>query len=83
MRIPIPDPPLSDDTVALRPWTADDVPAIAAICQDAEIPRWTIVPTPYSDEDARGFVPAMTSPDLEDARDVTMWSWSLLPSELD
>jgi len=44
-----------------------DVPAIAAICQDAEIARWTTVPTPYSDEDARQFVTEMTSPDLEDA----------------
>ena len=66
MKIPIPDPPLSDDAVALRPWTMSDVPAIAAICQDAEIPRWTTVPTPYSDENAREFVLGMTSRDLED-----------------
>src|SRR6476646_9303611 len=66
MKIPIPDPPLSDDTVALRPWKMDDVPAITAICQDAEIPRWTTIPTPYSDEHAREFVARMTRPDLED-----------------
>jgi RimJ/RimL family protein N-acetyltransferase len=66
VKIPIPDPALSDDSVELRPWTMDDVPAIAAICQDAEIPRWTTVPTPYSEENAREFVSAMTKPDLED-----------------
>jgi RimJ/RimL family protein N-acetyltransferase len=43
-----------------------DVPAIVAICQDPEIPRWTTVPTPYADENAREFVAEMTRPDLED-----------------
>jgi RimJ/RimL family protein N-acetyltransferase len=65
MKIPIPAPSLSDDMIALRPWSMDDVPAIAAICQDAEIPRWTTVPTPYSEENAREFVLEMTAPDLE------------------
>jgi hypothetical protein len=27
--------PLSDSVVTLRPWTLDDVPAIAAACADA------------------------------------------------
>ncbi|MCA1838359.1 MAG: GNAT family N-acetyltransferase, partial [Actinobacteria bacterium] len=65
MKIPIPDPPLRDDAVALRPWKMSDVPVIAAICQDAEIPRWTTVPRPYSEQNAREFVLAMTSSDLE------------------
>jgi len=29
------------------------VPAIAAACQDPEIPRWTAVPSPYTEADAR------------------------------
>ena len=65
MKIAIPDPSLRNDVIALRPWSMEDVPAITAICQDAEIPRWTTVPTPYSEENAREFVSKMTAPDLE------------------
>jgi RimJ/RimL family protein N-acetyltransferase len=42
--------------VTLRRWREDDVPAVATICQDPEIPRWTSVPSPYGEEDARKFV---------------------------
>ena len=35
---------LEDDVVRLRPFEEGDVPAIAAACQDPEIPRWTAVP---------------------------------------
>jgi RimJ/RimL family protein N-acetyltransferase len=51
-----PDPPLDDGEVALRLWTAADVPAITAACQDPEISRFTLVPAPYTEGDARGFV---------------------------
>jgi RimJ/RimL family protein N-acetyltransferase len=47
---------LRDGALLLRPVNEDDVPAIAAACQDAEIPRWTSVPSPYGEEDARKFV---------------------------
>lgn len=43
---------LEDDAVLLRPFEREDVPAIVAACQDAEIPRWTSVPSPYSEADA-------------------------------
>jgi RimJ/RimL family protein N-acetyltransferase len=52
-----PDPPLSDGGVTLRPWTQDDVPAIAAACREAEIARWLDqIPQPYTDHDARAYV---------------------------
>lgn len=51
-----PDPPPSDGEVALRPWTEADVPTIVAACRDPEIPRWTQVPSPYDEGDARAFV---------------------------
>jgi RimJ/RimL family protein N-acetyltransferase len=54
--IPFPDPPLTDGVVALRPWTDADVRDISECCQDPEIPRWTHVPSPYDDNDARTFV---------------------------
>lgn len=47
---------LEDGEILLRPFTEEDVPAIAAACQDPEIPRWTRVPSPYSEDDARMFV---------------------------
>jgi RimJ/RimL family protein N-acetyltransferase len=47
---------LQDGDLVLRPFAGADVPAIAAACQDPEIPRWTSVPSPYTDEDARRFL---------------------------
>ena len=47
---------LEGGDLALRPFTEADVPAIAAACQAPEIPRWTSVPSPYGEEDARAFV---------------------------
>jgi RimJ/RimL family protein N-acetyltransferase len=56
MELRSPDPPLQDDVVLLRPPDPADIPAITAACQDPEVPRWTLVPTPYSEDDAREFV---------------------------
>jgi RimJ/RimL family protein N-acetyltransferase len=47
---------IEDGDIALRPFAEDDVPAIVAACQDPDIPRWTSVPSPYTEEDARRFV---------------------------
>jgi RimJ/RimL family protein N-acetyltransferase len=52
----LPDPPLSDGVIALRRWTAADVPAIVEACQDPEITRWTLVPSPYGEKDARAYL---------------------------
>ena len=55
--IVLPDPPLSDGVITLRAFTGDDIPAITAACQDPEIARWTaMVPSPYTEEDARGWI---------------------------
>jgi RimJ/RimL family protein N-acetyltransferase len=43
---------LEDEVVLLRPFETDDVPAIVAACRDPEIPRWTSVPSPYTEADA-------------------------------
>src|SRR5699024_12740303 len=42
--------------LTLSPPTPDDVGAIYQACQDPDIQRWTTVPSPYSWEDAAGFV---------------------------
>jgi RimJ/RimL family protein N-acetyltransferase len=47
---------LEDDVVLLRPFEQGDVPAIVAACQDPEIPRWTAVPSPYTEADARAWL---------------------------
>src|SRR5918999_6500308 len=54
--IPLPNPPLGDGVVLLRPWAAADADDIARCCQDPEIPRWTHVPSPYAREDAQMFL---------------------------
>jgi RimJ/RimL family protein N-acetyltransferase len=53
---------LEDGDVVLRPFVDADVPAIVAACQDPEIPRWTSVPSPYTEADARAFL--MGAPNL-------------------
>jgi RimJ/RimL family protein N-acetyltransferase len=55
-RIPLPAKPLSDGQITLRPWTEADVAALTAACQDPEIPRWTVVPSPYTERHAREFI---------------------------
>jgi RimJ/RimL family protein N-acetyltransferase len=51
--IEFPQDGLSDGVVRLRPMTEEDVPAVVAAVQDPAIPRFTVVPSPYGDEEAR------------------------------
>jgi RimJ/RimL family protein N-acetyltransferase len=54
--LPFPDPSLSAGPLALRAWTAADIPAVAAACQDPAIARFAAaVPAPYSEADARAW----------------------------
>jgi RimJ/RimL family protein N-acetyltransferase len=55
-RIVLPGEPLLDGPTALRPWRDTDVDALVAACQDPEIGRWTAVPRPYSETDARAYL---------------------------
>jgi RimJ/RimL family protein N-acetyltransferase len=47
--------PLVDGLTALRPWRDADIPALVVACQDPEISRWTRVPSPYGEADARAY----------------------------
>jgi RimJ/RimL family protein N-acetyltransferase len=47
---------LEDDAILLRSYTDEDVPALVAAINDREISRWTRVPFPYTEEDAREFM---------------------------
>jgi RimJ/RimL family protein N-acetyltransferase/nitrite reductase/ring-hydroxylating ferredoxin subunit len=52
-----PNPPPSDGVVRIRPFRAEDAPAIAAACQDPQVPRWIpLIPVPYTEVDARRFI---------------------------
>lgn len=60
---------LDDGVVRLRLMSEADVPAVVEAVQDPEIPRWTRVPIPYGDEDARQFR-RMTSNGLQAGTDL-------------
>ena len=47
---------LSDGVTALRPWRDADVAALVEACQDPEISRWTMVPSPYRETDALAYL---------------------------
>lgn len=49
-------PQLADDVVRLRAFREDDVPGIALACSDRLTQRYTRVPFPYDEDDARAFV---------------------------
>jgi RimJ/RimL family protein N-acetyltransferase len=69
--IPLPDPPLTDGELSLRPWEPRDVPAVTAACQDPEIPRWTVVPHRYTERHARDFISG-TAADLATGRELAL-----------
>jgi RimJ/RimL family protein N-acetyltransferase len=54
--MPRPDS-LTDGSIALRPFTLDDVPAVTAACQDPEISKWRAsIPWPYNESNARDWI---------------------------
>ena len=56
MKIVLPAEPPVDRPTALRPWRESDLAAVVVACQDPEIPRWTMVPEPYGEADAREYL---------------------------
>jgi ribosomal-protein-alanine N-acetyltransferase len=53
-----PDPPLGDGAIVLRPWEEADLDVLVAICSDPDVARFTRVPDPYSEADARAWLDA-------------------------
>ena len=53
-----PEPPLGEGGVGLRPWEDGDLDTMVAICSDPEVARFTRVPDPYSEADARAWIDA-------------------------
>jgi RimJ/RimL family protein N-acetyltransferase len=54
--VPLTVPALHDDAIVLRPPEARDAAAITAAVQDPDIPRFTMVPSPYTIDDAAAFI---------------------------
>jgi RimJ/RimL family protein N-acetyltransferase len=69
--IPLPNPPLTDGEIWLRPWERRDVAAVTAACQDPEIPRWTVVPHNYTERHARDFING-TAADIAAGRELAL-----------
>ncbi|MEY2452763.1 MAG: hypothetical protein QOD92_2337 [Acidimicrobiaceae bacterium] len=58
MALPLPEPPLTDGVVRLRPWSAHDVDALVAAWSDEEIRKWTRVPAQRDAEAALRWIAA-------------------------
>ena len=56
MRIPLPDPPLSEGVLRLRPWSLEEAPALVAAWADPEVARWTNVPNRCDEAFARHWI---------------------------
>ena len=54
--IPLPDPPLADDEIALGPFAEADVPLLVEHCNDPRIAHFTFIPAPYDRRHALEFV---------------------------
>jgi RimJ/RimL family protein N-acetyltransferase len=53
---------LTDGVVLLSVPTDDDVDRITELCQDADVQRWTTIPSPYHRSDAEWFVRELVLP---------------------
>jgi RimJ/RimL family protein N-acetyltransferase len=53
--IPLPDPPLRDGGILLRPWREEDLPAALRGSRDPLVPRFTHVPQDNSPEHLRAY----------------------------
>lgn len=57
---------LRDGDLVLREWTADDVPALVAGCDDPDIAFWIpTIPHPYTEADALAFLRGEVGPKHE------------------
>jgi RimJ/RimL family protein N-acetyltransferase len=54
--LPLPDPPLGDGVVVLRPWERADAAVLAAAWHDPAIARWSGIPPDSSEEYAARWI---------------------------
>ncbi len=70
--------PLVNEHVHLSAPTAADVDRVTEVCQDAEVQRWTTVPSPYTRADAESFVTGFVRRGWETGSDLT---WAVRPAD--
>ncbi|HMQ26570.1 MAG TPA: GNAT family N-acetyltransferase, partial [Acidimicrobiales bacterium] len=56
--LPLPQPPLGDGVVRLRPWRPADAPALVAAWSDRDVARWSPPPRSHALVDARRWIDA-------------------------
>jgi RimJ/RimL family protein N-acetyltransferase len=71
---------LGDDRLRLRVWRPDDVDAVFRACQDAEIQRWTTLPSPYTRQDAQHWIERIVPRDWGSGIDLT-WAVTERPGD--
>jgi RimJ/RimL family protein N-acetyltransferase len=54
--LPLPEPPLADGELRVRPWRAEDAAALALAWADPEVARWTGVPAACDEAAARRWI---------------------------
>ena len=54
--LPLPQPPLGDGVVRLRPWRPVDAPALVAAWSDREVARWSPPPPQHALVDAKRWI---------------------------
>ncbi len=64
---------LTDGVVLLAAPTIEDVDRMTALCQDADVVRWTTVPHPYDRSDAEHFLTSVVDP-AWDAGSAATWA---------
>lgn len=57
--VQLPDPPLTDGVVALRPHRPEDADQLVGILRDPDIVRWTRVPADYTRADFEAYLGAV------------------------
>jgi len=67
--LPLPDPPLTDGVVRLRPWSVHDVDALVDAWADEEIQKWTLIP---AKRDADGALRCIASEQLRRDRSLAL-----------
>ncbi|MFI1830088.1 GNAT family N-acetyltransferase [Streptomyces sp. NPDC020412] len=68
---------LTTERLLLRSFTEDDTDEVYRLCQDADIQRWTTIPSPYERQHAIDFVGQMVP---EGWRTGTMFTFAVVPA---
>lgn len=72
-------PEFSDGVVLLRAHREEDLPRVVVQCRDADSLRFTTVPRPYDDRDARSWLAAIR--DGWSAPPPTTWHWAITAAD--